>query len=74
MKNNVRVKVVAGARRERVEEGKGGALIVRVREEARRGEANERVRQLLALHFGVPVRTVRIVSGARSPGKRFAIG
>lgn len=69
----VRVRVHPGARRERMEEIKPGVFEVAVREEAERNEANERVRTLLARHFHVTLRAVRLVSGRRSSSKSFEI-
>jgi uncharacterized protein YggU (UPF0235/DUF167 family) len=74
MAKEIRVRVVPNSRRESVAQGKGDVLEVRVREKAERGEANARVRQLVALHVGVPLSKVRILAGQRSPTKRFSIG
>lgn len=65
----VTVKVTPGARREKIEEGKAGVLLLCVRERAQRGEANRRVREIIALRAGVSVKTVRIVQGAHSSKK-----
>jgi len=69
----VRVRVTAGARREKIEKTKDG-FVIAVREKAERNEANERVRAILAREFGVPPKAVRLERGARSPGKIFRIG
>ncbi|MDP2648798.1 MAG: DUF167 domain-containing protein [Patescibacteria group bacterium] len=68
-----RVKVSAGARRESLAEGKGGVLGISVREKAERGAANLRVRELVARHFGVSVKAVRIVKGHRGSSKTLEV-
>ena len=68
----VRVRVTAGAKKERFESA-GERCIIAVKEKAQRNEANERVRELVAAHFGVSVVAVRIISGHRSPHKTLAI-
>jgi uncharacterized protein YggU (UPF0235/DUF167 family) len=62
------VEVVSDARKERVETTPKG-IRVSVKEEAKAGKANSRVKQLLALHFKVPVREVKIVTGMKRPKK-----
>ena len=47
----------------------GEALVVRVREPAAEGRANEAAVRALAASFGVPRRAVRIVSGATARQK-----
>ncbi len=69
----VRVRVTPDARRERIEEGKDGELLVRVREPAQGNQANTRVRTLLAERFGVSLGAVRILTGHRSSGKMISI-
>ena len=59
----IHVKVSAGAKKEVFEEEKPGYFNVVVKEKAERNMANERVRELVALHFGLPVGKVRIISG-----------
>lgn len=72
---NIRVRVVVapGARRERIEEVKPNVFSISVREKAERGEANERVRILLARHFHTIPKSVRILSGHRGKNKTLAI-
>ncbi len=68
----VRVQVQPGAKKERVEEV-GGVLRIAVREPAERNLANERVRELVARHHGVPRAQVRIVAGHHSPVKMVVV-
>lgn len=69
---HVRVKVTAGAPRERVVEVEG-VLEVYVKEPPQGGMANRRVAQVLAERFGVPVASVRLVSGFHARGKTFEV-
>jgi uncharacterized protein len=48
----------------------GERLKVRLKERAVEGAANEALVEFLAAHFGVPRRSVTIISGARSRQKR----
>ncbi len=70
----VRVRVKAGARKERMEEVEEGVYAVRVREKAERGLANERVRILLAQALGVRPEDLHMVKGATSCMKLFLLG
>ena len=73
MSKTVKVKVVAGAKKERLEEEKEGVFTIAVRERAERNEANTRVRELVAEYFAVPMGKVRMVTGHHGPTKRFEI-
>ena len=50
-----------------------GSLLVHVREPAVEGKANQAVIRLLAKHFGVSKRDVRLVSGHKSKVKFFEL-
>ncbi len=69
----VSVRVVAEAKHEKVEELKAGRLRVWVKEPAKQNLANRRVLTIVARHFGVAQKNVRLVSGHTSPGKIFSI-
>ncbi len=66
---SVRVKVHAGARKEKFEKASDGVFAVAVREKAERNAANARVRTLIARHFKVPATAVRIVAGHHAKSK-----
>ena len=68
----VSVKVTPSSKREEVKEG-GERLLVKVKEPPREGRANEAVIKLVAEHFGVSSKSVRIVSGHRSRNKTLVI-
>lgn len=59
----IAVKVVPGASRDGIVGWLGDRLKVRVRAQARRGEANAAVCRLIAGSLGVPSRQVRVVAG-----------
>ena len=69
----IRVTVTPLSRRERIVMGKQGILEIAVRESAEQGAANERVRQLVALHYKVGIPAVRLVTGAHSPRKTYSV-
>lgn len=68
----IRVRVTASAKRERVEE-KNGRIIVAVKEPALDNRANKRVHELVAKHLGVRANKLRMISGHKSPSKKFEI-
>jgi len=65
----IQIRVKPGAIRPGIEPGDGGALIVRVREQAEGGRANAAVIEALADYYDVPKRAVRIVRGMTSRHK-----
>jgi uncharacterized protein YggU (UPF0235/DUF167 family) len=69
----IRANVTADARRDRLEKAKDDSYTVTVRAPARGNQANERVRELVAKEFQVPVAQVRIFSGHRSRSKLLVI-
>lgn len=68
----LKVLVTPGARKETVEE-KGETLVISVREPAERNLANTRVRELVALRFGTPIGSVRILTGHHSRVKMISV-
>ncbi len=69
----VRVDVTAAAKRERFAAVSIDAFTVSVKEPAERNMANKRVVQLVAEHFNLPPRAVRIISGHHSPRKILSV-
>ena len=69
----VRVKVWPDAGEEHIEEGKNGELEIFVREPPLDNRANKRVCALVARHFKVSVKDVRIISGHRTRGKILSV-
>ena len=69
----VKVRVVAGAKREAVTEKSPDHFDIAVKEPAEANLANRRVIALIAARFNVPVGKVRIVSGHHSPSKILSV-
>jgi len=65
----IRVKVKPRSKKEGVRELEEGFFEVRVKEPPEGGKANERVRELVAEHLGVPKSKVKIVRGFASKEK-----
>lgn len=69
----IRVEAKPDASREKVQESTEHVFAISVREPARGGAANARIKTLLALRFGVPETRVRMRTGAQSRHKRFDV-
>ncbi len=65
----LRLRVSAGASRSRLAGVHGGALKLTVSAPPEKGRANREVLRLVAEAFGVPPRSVEIVTGETSPDK-----
>jgi uncharacterized protein len=69
----IQVKVKPGSRTEEIKQ-EGNSFIVRVKEPAREGKANQAVIKLLAKYFHLPQSQVSIVSGFASRNKVVEVG
>lgn len=69
----VRVKVRPESRREMVTEIKDDSFHIDVKEAAEANAANDRVCRIVALRYGVPIKSVRIKTGHRSFSKVISI-
>ena len=67
------VRVTPHAKHRRIDAGPDGTLVVSVTEPAEDGRANAAVIEALAVHFGVPRRTITIVRGHTSRSKLIEI-
>jgi uncharacterized protein YggU (UPF0235/DUF167 family) len=65
----VRVNVTTGADKNKLVVSERGKVQVSVTEKPQDNRANERVRELIARHYKVPIASVRIVKGHHSTGK-----
>lgn len=65
----IRIRVAAGAKKESFEQIEKDFFIVSVKELAEQNRANGRVLELVAAHFGVLPKQIRIISGHHAPGK-----
>ncbi len=69
----VKVKVIAGMRKERVTQTDDNTFEMTIKEPAERNLANKRIKEILAEEFGVSPKSVRIVTGHHSQGKIFDV-
>lgn len=69
----IRVKVNAGARKELLVEIAPNKFKVDVKEKAEQNTANKRVVALIARHFHVPEKSVRIMSGHQRSNKTLTV-
>jgi uncharacterized protein YggU (UPF0235/DUF167 family) len=69
----IKVRVIAGAKREAFKSTKKNYFDISVKEPAQRNLANTRVRELIAGHFKVSLGKVRIVNGHHSPSKLLVV-
>lgn len=70
---HVKVRVSASARREMLEVISKAQFKISVREKAEGNAANRRVVALVAAHFRVTPKKVRILSGHHSPSKLLSV-
>ncbi len=68
----IRVDVKTGQKREQVVENRD-LLEVCLKVKAERGEANTRLRQIIAEYYDLPLANVRIISGFKKPRKLLLI-
>jgi len=70
----IAIKTRPGARQTSVERKADGSLVVKVKEPAREGWANEAVIEAVAGYFDVPKTKVRILRGGAGRNKLIEIG
>jgi len=70
----IKVKVIAGARKETLEQVKENEFKISVKEKAENNMANKRICQVIEKHFHYPGGGVRIISGHHSPVKLLKVG
>ena len=69
----IKVRAIAGAKKEEIIEEKPQYYRISVREKAERNEANARIIFLIAQHYQVKESDVRINNGHHSPSKLLSI-
>lgn len=69
----IKVKVEAGAKKEKIEKKSENNFLIKVKEPAERNLANTRVREIIASIYTINVKSVRIISGHTSPSKILSI-
>ncbi|MDP3726458.1 MAG: DUF167 domain-containing protein [bacterium] len=65
----IKVHVTPGAKKESFEQKSETVFEVKIKERAQKNLANNRILELVAAHFKVQTRKVRMVSGHRHPSK-----
>ena len=70
---HVKVKVKTGMRKDTIQTISDARFEISVKEKPERNRANGRVIELVALHFGIPAKKVRIVKGHHRPSKLLAV-
>ena len=70
----IKVKVIAGAKKEKIEKKSENSFLISVKEPAERNLANNRVREIIAVVYEINQKSVRIISGHQSPSKILSIG
>lgn len=69
----IKVKVIAGAKKETFEKVKSDTFKISVKEKAERNMANNRVKEILVNELAIPLNKIRLISGHTSPSKIFSI-
>lgn len=69
----IKVRVIAGAKKESLEKKTKDTYYISVKEKAERNMANRRVCEMMAIVLKVPVKSIRIISGHQSPSKILSV-
>ncbi|MBI5004249.1 DUF167 domain-containing protein [Candidatus Kaiserbacteria bacterium] len=69
----IKIRATTDAKKETVRVISPDTLAVSVKEKPEHNLANERIVELVALHFNIPVKKVRFLKGRRSPSKTFLV-
>jgi len=69
----IKVKAVAGVKKEKLEQIKPDTFLISVKEKAKKNWANEKILEILANHLKVNLRDVKIINGHHSPSKLISI-
>ncbi len=69
----IRVRVSVGVKKEALTQGSEDSFLVSVKEPAEQNLANRRVLELIAKHYNIEPKQIRIISGHHSPGKILSI-
>ena len=65
----IKIKVTPEAKKEKLEQKSDELFEISVKEKAKQNMANKRIQELIAEHFGIMKRDVRIISGTGRPLK-----
>jgi uncharacterized protein YggU (UPF0235/DUF167 family) len=69
----IKARVKAGEKKEKIEKKSDNTFIISVKEKAENNLANKKVLEIVALHCGVEIKKVKIVSGHHKSSKLLLI-
>lgn len=69
----IKVRVATSVKKESFTKVDNGSFLVSVKEPAEQNRANTRALELVATHFNILPKQIRIISGHHSPSKIFSI-
>jgi len=69
----IKVKCHPLSKKELVNKKDENSFEIYLREKPERGEANKKIFEILANHFNISQKKIRLIKGARSPNKIFEI-
>jgi len=69
----IKVKCHPSSKKELINKKDENSFEIYLREKPERGEANKKIFEILANHFNISQKKIRLIKGARSPNKIFEI-
>ncbi len=69
----IKVKVSVESKKDQIIKKSDDSYLVSVKEKAERGQANQKVKEILASYFKVASKKIKLVKGGKKPGKIFEI-
>jgi uncharacterized protein YggU (UPF0235/DUF167 family) len=69
----IKVRVNAGAKKEIITKKSENSYVLNVKEKAERNMANRRICEIIASIYKLPVKSVRIINGHKSPSKILSV-
>ncbi len=69
----IKVKVFPESKEDSITKKSEDSYIVKVKEKAERGEANQKVKEILMKYFGISAKNIRLLKGGKKPNKIFEI-
>ena len=73
LKMYIKVKVEAGAKKEKIVKKSENTFSISVKEPRERNLANTRIREIIAGIYEINIKSVRIISGHQSPSKILSV-
>lgn len=69
----IKVKVLANEKKDEIIKKSEDTYLIKVKAKAERGEANNRVREILSEYFQVLLGKIKLIKGGKKPNKIFEI-